>query len=82
MTFRCGDVVKHGPTGEEWLVAYCDGDDLAWCGWPDGLARTADCTLVRASTDDEHFKWLRDVAKSTGRRARMAQAALSRLEAA
>lgn len=79
MTFRCGDIVKHGPTGEEWLVAYVDGEHLAWCGWPEGEARVADCTLVRAVDDERHLFWLRECAKSDGRRARMAQTELDKL---
>lgn len=51
---RCGDTVLHNPTGEEWLVAYAEGDDLSWTGWPDGRARLADCTIVRRCTDAEH----------------------------
>ena len=36
MTIDTGDTVKHGPTGETWVVAYVQGDRLAWCGWPEG----------------------------------------------
>jgi len=81
MTFRCGDHVHHGPSGEDWVVAYVDGNDLAACGWPDSLARTSDCTLIKAVTDADHRKWLEDVAASkTGRRARKAQAELDKLK--
>lgn len=80
MTFRCGDHVLHLPTGEMWLVAYVDGDDLAWCGWPDGLARTSDCLLVKACDDAEHIRMLKEVAQSrTGRRAGYAQRELDKL---
>ncbi len=76
--FRCGDRVLHRPSGETWVVAYVDGNDLAWCGWPDGLARTSDCDLVKAASDEDHLRLLREVAKSnTGRRARYAQAELN-----
>lgn len=53
---RCGDHVHHGPSDETWVVAWADYDrnDLAWCGWPNGMARLSDCTLVRAATDEEH----------------------------
>ena len=53
---RCGDTVQHHPTGEEWLVAYADParDELAWCGWPPGVAKLSDCTLVRRCSDEEH----------------------------
>lgn len=68
--FRCGDHVLHRPSGEEWLVAYCEGDDLAWTGWPDGRARTADCDLVRRATDEEHLaavaEWFRHDDRPSG----------------
>ena len=59
---RCGDTVKHGPTCEEWLVAYVDGEHLAWCGWPPGEARLSDCTLVVSCSDEEHVSLLRKIA--------------------
>lgn len=50
-----GDVVRHGPSNEEWVVAYADHErgDLAWCGWPEGIAKLSDCTLVRKATPKE-----------------------------
>lgn len=63
-TIDTGDVVKHGPTGEEWLVAYVDGDYLAWCGWPSGLALVSDCTLARKATAEERIGLLRELAES------------------
>ena len=75
---RCGDTVLHKPSGEEWLVAYVDGDDLAWCGWPDGVARKSDCELVRSCTDAEHVARLKEIAKAdAGRRTRKAIEALA-----
>jgi hypothetical protein len=56
---RAGDVVKHGPTGETWLVAYVQGDHMAWSGWPEGEALTSDCTLIEACDDAEHEAALR-----------------------
>lgn len=55
---RCGDTVKHGPTGETWLVRYVDGDRLSWFGWPPGEARLEDCTLIEAADDEKHAKYL------------------------
>ena len=57
-----GDTVKHGPTGETWVVAYVQGDRLAWCGWPEGEARLSDCTLVESATDEERLKLLHQLA--------------------
>lgn len=53
---RCGDHVLHRPSGETWVVAYADPatDDLAWAGWPNGLARLSDCEIVHRCTDAEH----------------------------
>jgi hypothetical protein len=57
--FRCGDSVVHRPSGEKCLVAYDDGDNLAWAGWPEGRASSADCDLVRACTDEQHVAAVR-----------------------
>ena len=65
-----GDIVLHEPTGEEWLVAYVKGDRLAWCGWPEGEAKLADCTLVKKATDQSRDSLLKDMAEITGGDAR------------
>jgi hypothetical protein len=57
-----GDTVFHRPTREEWLVACVQGDHLSWCGWPEGMARLADCLLVDKATHAEREKLLRDMA--------------------
>jgi hypothetical protein len=83
---RTGDIVRHGPTAEEWTVAYVRGEYLAWCGWPPGEARLADCTLVRSCSDDEYVKLLRRFAAlrpdrdyDRDRRQRYAEAKLKEL---
>ncbi|GJE29779.1 hypothetical protein [Methylobacterium organophilum] len=70
-TFRAGDHVLHAPTGETWVVAWADPatNDLAWCGWPDGIGRLSECTLVKAASDAEHQQMLRDLKASGGSRA-------------
>lgn len=79
---RAGDHVFHRPTGETWVVAYCEGDDLAWCGWPDGLARTSDCEIVKRCSDEEHVAWLRQIADGAGgHRQTRAEAALAAMPA-
>ena len=60
---RCGDVVLHRPTGEQWVVAYVNGGRLAWCGWPQGEAALSDCELVKACDDIEHIKLLKACAE-------------------
>lgn len=74
--YRAGDIVHHEPTGEDWVVAYVDGEKLAWCGWPAGEANAADCWLKKSVSDDEHLNWLFEIAKSDGKRARMARIAI------
>lgn len=77
---RTGDHVKHGPTGETWVVGYVDGDRMSWLGWPPGEARTEDCTVVKACTDEEHEQVLRQLAQSQdGKRARMGVLGLAAL---
>lgn len=71
------DHVKHGPTGETWLVGYVRGDKLAACGWPDTLANLSDCTLVKKATDAERMSLLQQMAKSTGHRASYARERLA-----
>ena len=82
---RAGDVVKHGPSGETWVVAHVEGNDLAWSGWPEGIARTSDCTLVKAATDEEYEKALRewaDVDHGSDHRVRVCKRQLAALLAA
>lgn len=90
---RCGDVVRHRPSGEEWLVAYADYESghLAWTGWPEGRASLADCDLVRSCDDAGHIASVRAWLKpgSGGHRAKAvrrlypeAVAAIERLDRA
>lgn len=58
------DHVHHAPSGEDWVVAYVRGDRLAWCGWPQGEAALADCTLTKKATPAERDKLLREMAAS------------------
>jgi hypothetical protein len=80
--FRAGDIVHHEPTGEDWVVAYVDGDHLAWCGWPSGEAKAADCWLKKSCSDEEHRDLLLKLAQSGGKRASMAQHTLESLSVA
>lgn len=70
-----GDTVKHGPTGETWIVAYVQGDRLAWCGWPEGEASLEHCTLVEKATDDYRTKLLLELAEMKSSDARQRYAA-------
>lgn len=80
--FRAGDIVHHEPTGEDWVVAYVDGEHLAWCGWPAGEALARDCWLKTSCSDNVHFETLRRLSRSDGKRARMAVRALEQLATA
>ena len=58
---RCGDVVRHRPSDEEWLVAYADYESgyLSWAGWPEGRALIAECELIDARSDEMHLEYVR-----------------------
>ncbi len=71
---RAGDVVYHRPTGETWLLAWGTEMDVSPCGWPESIAKSSDCDLVKAATNDEHITMLRRWAiKSNDYRASMAR---------
>ena len=61
-----GDIVRHGPTGEEWTVAMVEGDRLSWCGWPEGSANLSDCTLEYKATAEQQLQLLREMSKIDG----------------
>lgn len=63
---KTGDIVRHRPLGEEWVVAYVDGDRLAWVGWPPGQALVTDCELVEECSVEESERLLRQLADSKG----------------
>ncbi len=67
MSFRAGDHIHHGPTGEQWVLA-CDEEngEVICCGWPETVAAAADCSLIEAATDEERIKTLQNVAKVRG----------------
>jgi len=62
MSYRTGDTIKHIPSGETWLVAYCLHDHVIPCGWPLSAGLITDCELVEAATDDEHLALVREMA--------------------
>jgi len=53
---RAGDVVKHEPSGEEWLLGRVYNGFVYPCGWPPCRAEAKDCTLVHECTDEDHAK--------------------------
>lgn len=59
-----GDVVRHEPTGEDWVVAQVQGDKLSWFGWPPGWAALSDCTLVRKASEEDRLRHLDELLAS------------------
>jgi hypothetical protein len=60
------DIVHHAPSGEDWIVAYVSGDTLCPCGWPETLAKLADCTLVRKARPEQRRQLLQRMADIRG----------------
>jgi hypothetical protein len=65
---RCGDHVHHRPSAENWVVAYADPerDEIAWAGWPAGMAKLADCDVIKRCSDEEHAEAVRSWADASG----------------
>lgn len=85
MEIDTGDVVLHGPTNERWLVAFVQGENLSWCGWPEGLAKLADCRLIEKASPEKRLMLLNEMAAmptDQDHRARYARAALDMAELA
>lgn len=70
MNIDTGDLVRHMPSGETWVVAYVKGEYLAWCGWPEGEAKLADCELLEKATPEYRDKLLKQMAAMSGDDAR------------
>lgn len=72
---RCGDHVHHVPSGEDWVVAWATCDDIAWAGWPNGMARTRDVRIIRRATDAQHAQavteWLGESGQGDSRQDRV-----------
>jgi len=61
---RTGDTVKHIPSGETWIVAWADERQVIACGYPETFARPAECELIKACSDTEHFDLMCEIALS------------------
>ena len=59
---RTGDIVHHGPSKEDWLVAYAENGKVCACGWPCTLAEEADCQILQTASDESHVALLRELA--------------------
>ena len=76
---RTGDVVRHTPTDETWVVAFCEDGRVAPMGWPMCLAKESDCVLMEAASDTTHRIMLEELAamsKSSDMRCRYARRVL------
>lgn len=64
--FRAGDVVRHKPSGEEWVVAAISprGPWLYPAGWPESRASIQECEMVKPATDAENVRMLLKAASS------------------
>jgi hypothetical protein len=56
-------VVRHGPSGETWVLAAVDGEHVYPAGWPPSRAEAGDCTLVEAADDAEHVRMVTEAAE-------------------
>ncbi len=63
---KAGDSVKHGPSGESWLVAAVRGEDLFPAGWPCTRASVADCELIESCTEEKSLEMTERCAAMTG----------------
>lgn len=81
-TIDTGDTVFHRPTAERWLVACVDGEELHWCGWPEGRAKLSDCKLVRKASPEQRVDMLHNLASmnNDGHRKSHAQQTLTASE--
>lgn len=57
--FRAGDVVRHRPTGEKWVLANDEEDGrVSPCGWPCSMADAKDCALLEKASDERRLETL------------------------
>lgn len=66
MNVKPGDTVLHRPSGERWVVAAVsdDGTELVCCGWPETIAKQADCEVVHRVSMDYAVQCATDVARA------------------
>ena len=56
---RCGDIVRHDPSGEEWFVAYATPTSLCAMGSRDDEVPVSACTVVHHCTAAQHVEAVR-----------------------
>jgi hypothetical protein len=84
MNIDTGDYVLHVPSGEKWVVACVRGEYLSWMGWPEGMAKLADCELIEKATPESKARLLHELAdnKTNDHRSRFARHMLAELQEA
>ncbi len=51
---RAGDQVRDRTTGQVLTVAFVDGDEVWYFGWPQVPAKVVNCEIIRRASDDEY----------------------------
>jgi len=72
---QIGDIVRHGPSGQEWCVAFADYEEgrmSAW-GWPESVERLENVTLVRKASQEQYLEWKPKLLENDGYRYRRAR---------
>lgn len=62
-TIDTGDIIKHIPSGETWVVAYERNGEVCCCGWPESFADTSDCVLIEHATKEKKISTLNEMSK-------------------
>jgi hypothetical protein len=82
-SFRAGDVVKHRPSGEEWVLS-CDEErgEVLPAGWPESVGKADDCDLVTQASDTTRMDTWRHVSCIDGYRGAIARKQLEAIKRA
>lgn len=72
-----GDIIRHIPSGEKWVVAYCERGRVCCCGWPETLAKREDCELRRKAEPHEVERILNEMKKLRDSRGEYARRTLA-----
>jgi hypothetical protein len=63
MEIEVADIVKHRPTGEEWVVARVTDTSIYPAGWPPCCAELKDCELIEKGTAEQREKMVESCKK-------------------
>lgn len=82
-TFKPGDIIFHKPTGETWVVAVVEGENVWYMGWPEGYAKAEDCILKEPASAERSKACLLDLAsheRTDDQRVRIAKSQVEALK--